>query len=198
MSKTVTVIVEHYLPSCKQKYLFQNYQQSSNYRSYSSCIPSYLHDRPKSVILHSLDRQTNSLKICKESIKLTDADNGIFEICKNNNGSAHVVKFGTATNEEPSCTCQDWIRYHIPCKHFHDIRIGNGNNYPKTYLEGPYLSTDESTVESSNCSDRLTTQTLDQEDFHRYSTKGLLEYIKLINLFLEATLNFIEQSCKEH
>ena len=35
----------------------------------------------------------------------------IFEI--NGQEKTHVVDFST-----PSCTCKDWIKYHIPCKHF--------------------------------------------------------------------------------
>ena len=57
----------------------ENSQQSSMYPSYHSHVPSYLHNQPRSIIIHCLDRQTNSVKISAESIHV-DCENGIFKI----------------------------------------------------------------------------------------------------------------------
>ena len=42
----------------------------------------------------------------------------------------------------PSCTCPDWIRYHIPCKHmfavFHSIDGYSWENLPALYLKSSY------------------------------------------------------------
>ena len=51
-SNTVSIIIENFLPTRRQQYLLHNFQQSSMYHSYHSHIPSYLHDRPRSVIIH--------------------------------------------------------------------------------------------------------------------------------------------------
>ena len=67
LSNTVSIIVENFLPTRRQQYLLQNFQQSSLYRPYHSYIPSYLHDRPRSIIIHCLDRRTNSAKIIAET-----------------------------------------------------------------------------------------------------------------------------------
>ena len=118
LSNIITILIEQYLPTCKQKYLFQNYKQSSQYRSYKKCVPAYLHDRPRGVVLHCLDRKTKSLKYSPEAVSDVDKEEGVFEVEKPA-GGRHTVNFGkTAQDEMPSCTCRDWQRYHIPCKHF--------------------------------------------------------------------------------
>ena len=116
------------------------------YRSYHSHIPSYLHDRPRSIIIHCLDRRTNSAKILADNIHDVDSEKGIFEIEKTS-GSKNRVHFGTSTSEQmPSCTCKDWLRYHIPCKHFFAIFTHRSawqwDSLPPTYLQSAYLSTD--------------------------------------------------------
>ena len=57
LSSIITLIVEKILPESFQKDLFLNYKQSSQYRTYNSIVPDYLHDRPKTVISHSLERR---------------------------------------------------------------------------------------------------------------------------------------------
>ena len=84
LSNTITLLVENYLPCCKLKYLVKKYQQSSEYRTYNSFIPPYLHDRPCSVILHCLDRKSNSTNFSAESIHTVDSKKGIFEEEKTN------------------------------------------------------------------------------------------------------------------
>ena len=126
--------------------MLQNFQQSSMYRSYHSHIPYYLHDRPRSVIIHCLDRRTNSSKILADKIHDIDSENGVFEVEKTS-GTKHRVDFGIRSSEQtPSCTCKDWLRHHIPCKHFFAIfthrTAWHWNNLPQTYLQSAYLSTD--------------------------------------------------------
>ena len=51
----------------------------------------------------------------------------------------------------PSCTCQDWTNWHIPCKHFFTIfkhrSAWQWSNLPPSYLHSPYLSTDVGALE---------------------------------------------------
>ena len=100
LSSTMTILVEKYLPACKQKYLFQNYKQSPQYRSYKEFVPSYLHNRPRSVILHCLDRKTKSTKFSAHAIHDLDTENGIFEVEKSSD-SKQVVNFGV--KEQTAC-----------------------------------------------------------------------------------------------
>ena len=146
LSSTMTILVEKYLPACKQKYLFQNYKQSPQYRSYKEFVPSYLHNRPRSVILHCLDRKTKSTKFSAHAIHDLDTENGIFEVEKSSD-SKQVVNFGVKEqNGMPSCTCKDWQQYHIPCKHFFAVFEHRSKwrweQLPKSYLQSAYLSSD--------------------------------------------------------
>ena len=144
LSNIVTIIVEQFLPSCQSKYLFQNYKQSSQYRSYKKFVPTYLHDRPHSVILHCLERKSKSAKYAVDSVHDVDPDLGIFKIEKDEK-TRYTVKFGTS-DDMPSCTCKDWLRYHIPCKHFFAIFTHRPNwswdQLPSTYQNSAYVSMD--------------------------------------------------------
>ncbi len=118
------------------KYFLQNYQQLSQYRAYNSCIPS----SPRSVVLHCLDRRTNSTK---QSLKVVDNALGIFDIA----GGKHTVNFRLNTdNKTPSCTCKDWIRHYLPCKHFFTVfwhtKQWQWERLPQEYQNSAYLSTD--------------------------------------------------------
>ena len=79
----------------------------------------------------------------EEDIKKID-DDGIFEVYKAGGGK-HTVSFST-----PECTCKDWIRHHIPCKHFFAIFEhfpGWGwSELPQHFLGSSYLSADTTSV----------------------------------------------------
>ena len=144
LSSIITLIVEVFLPESYQKYLFQNYKQSSKYRTYNSFVPDYLHGRPRAIISHCLERRSKALKYTTEDITLIDDKNGTFEV-KGSSGKNHSVKFAP-----PSSSCRDWITWHIPCKHFFGIFTHypkwNWNSLPGSYLSGAYLSTDQSAI----------------------------------------------------
>ena len=62
-------------------------------------------------------------------------------------GLVNTIDFGAASGEgTPSCSCKDWTRWHIPCKHFFAVfwvkPEWSWNTIPKQYIECAYLSTD--------------------------------------------------------
>ena len=114
MSGIATLLIDHFLPDMNQKYVFENYKLSEDYRSYSDTIPSYLKGRPKSVILHCLQRKLKSHKFSAEDI--TSLGDGNFEVRKTNTDKVYTLNF-----QKPECKCNDWARHHIPCKHFFSI-----------------------------------------------------------------------------
>ena len=141
-----TILIESFLPDAHQKYLCLNYMQSSQYRSYKSYVPDYLHDRPKGTIVHCLERKSKALKYTTEDVKVLDKDDGIFTV-KGSKDKIHTVSFGVkAEDGMPSCTCADWQQWHIPCKHFFAVfNTQDGwtwNRFHPNYLKSPYLSTD--------------------------------------------------------
>ena len=122
-----------------------NYKQSAQYRSYKSFIPDFLQGRPWSVIIHSLERRSKSLKYTQEDVS-TDDEEGTFTV-KGSNDKAHTVSFGTKSdNPTPSCTCRDWVEWHIPCKHFWAVfrfyPTWNWERLPDSYKASAYLSSD--------------------------------------------------------
>ena len=161
--------MEVFLPETQQKYLFQNYKQSSQYRTYKDFVPLYLHGRPHSTITHCLERRSKSMKYTTDDVRLVDNANGIFTVT-GTNGKDHRVLFAA-----PSCTCRDWITWHLPCKHFFSIfRVypkWDWNSLPESYRNSAYLSTDQTSITDFFKSSRQdhTTQQFHDEMVHHLS-----------------------------
>ena len=68
LSATATLLIDRFLPETYQKYLFLNFKSSSQYRSYNSFVPEYLHGRPRSTILQCLERRSKSLKFTEDDM----------------------------------------------------------------------------------------------------------------------------------
>jgi hypothetical protein len=114
------------------------------YRAYTTHVPSYLQGRPRNVIIHCLEREERARKtLSPADITDVDSENGIFSV--RGKSYIHTVDFGSKTGK-PSCTCQDWARNNIPCKHFFLVFINKGgwgwSSLPQGYLKGPYLCCD--------------------------------------------------------
>ena len=95
LSSLVSHIIESFLPDRYQKYLLQNYQMTEAYRSYSASIPEYLRTRPRSVIIHCLDRVRKANKFSS-----TDVQEGESEGCFNvtsQSGKVHHVDLGVTS-----------------------------------------------------------------------------------------------------
>ena len=109
-------------------------------------VPEYLTGRPRTFIRHCLVRKTRSNKFTGDSIQQTDTP-GLFYI-KKGDAVKHTLKFGSQDDEEmPSCTCKDWVRWQIPCKHFfaifREVPEWSWKSLPIKYLQNAYLSTDK-------------------------------------------------------
>ena len=138
--------METFLPALRQKYLFANFEQSSENRIYKDYIPVYLHNRPREVILHSLDRKASSACFTEDDITVLDNGKGIFEVTSSK--KVYNIDF-TA----PSCSCPDWIQHHYPCKHFFAIfryhcPKWDWNALPQEYLTAPRISLDTQALQS--------------------------------------------------
>ena len=142
LSALVTLLVERFLPDAQQSYVLPNLKASEWYRTYNEFVPEFLRGRPRSVILHCLSRQSRGNKYSDEDLS-TGSEEGVFLIQKKD-GSHNVVNFGKSSQEGmPSCSCKDWIRWHLPCKHFFAVfklrQVWNWNALPEKYLSSAYL-----------------------------------------------------------
>ncbi|CAN7939495.1 unnamed protein product [Ixodes hexagonus] len=85
---------------------------SQEYRSYHSYVPEYLHNRPHKVTKHVMSRLATAGDYSLENIQLTD-ESGTFRVrsmtCPT---TSHRVTFAS-----PSCSCNDFLRHSLPCKH---------------------------------------------------------------------------------
>ena len=129
--RTSSAIFEEFLPDLHYKYIYKNFKLSDLYGLYNpAVIPSYIQGHPKPTILHCLHRQASGNKITSSMVKASGS--GKFEV--QGNMKTHVVDFGLLSGEL-SCTCKDWVNYHIPCKLFfgvfHLFHIGAWKHYPK-------------------------------------------------------------------
>ena len=145
LSHVVSIVIEQFLPEQHRKYLFLNFQMDPTYRAYTTHVPNYLQGRPRNVIIHCLEREEKVRKtLSREDITDTDIENGIFSV-RGKSGYTHTVDFGRQRGK-PTCTCQDWSRNNIPCKHFFLVFIHKGgwgwSSLPQSYLNNPYLSSD--------------------------------------------------------
>ena len=140
LSAVATLLVEDFLPECRKSYLFNNYKQSSAYRSYKDFVPEYLWDRPRNVILHCLDRRATSMKFKEGDIKEVDCQTGEFKVINSKTTKEHIVNLGHSSSDSmPNCSCLDWKKFHLPYK----LQPGwTWNMLPPNYLESAYLSLD--------------------------------------------------------
>ena len=147
VSALVRVLVESVLPDMHQKYVVQNLKASEWYRQYKSFVPNFLRGRPHSLIIHCLERQACAKKFDEDNVRC-NPESGTFTILKHSKGS-HTVNFGV-DGSEPSCTCKDWKKWKIPCKHFFAVfntkPEWGWNTLPQSYLQSAYLSCDMDTV----------------------------------------------------
>ena len=113
----ITILVNNYLPSCKQGYLFPNYQHLSDYKACKDFVPDYMHNRHSSEILRCLNWKAKGERIPTHHVHDTNETLGVFQVEKEP-GSKKTVNFDHHNNDMPSCTRKDWQRFHLPCKHF--------------------------------------------------------------------------------
>ena len=101
----------------------------------------------RQVIIHCLERKSSSKKYTEDDILTKDATTGKFTI--QGSGRVHTIDFGVFTGE-PSCTCPDWLQWHVPCKHFFSIfRLVEGwgwNALPDAYKKSAYLCADSTAL----------------------------------------------------
>ena len=153
LSSLLSVLLRQFLPDNYEKYAAAQFRMTKAYRQYYSWVPEFLHQRPRSVIAHSLQRIKNceKEKYIDTDVQTLDAAKGMFSVkCKS--GQSVTVNFGVNSGS-PSCTCQDWVTHHLPCKHFYAIfQLKKGWNWdklPKEYVNSPRLSYDKDVLMSS-------------------------------------------------
>lgn len=97
------------------RYREHNVQASSIFRKYSNTIVPFLRNRPHSLIKHVMPRYTESQHYSKSDV--VQISDGVFSVkSATSNNTVYTVAFDK--EGMPHCECNDWQRFHLPCKHF--------------------------------------------------------------------------------
>lgn len=120
-------------------YIISLFRASSNFKSYDASIPNYLHNRPRTVVEHCMKRLHSTDQFGSGDINGTSKSYTVKSTEK-----TYQVTMGSE-KELPSCTCEDFRRNFLPCKHFFAVfKFSNQSwrNLSPLYIESPYLNLD--------------------------------------------------------
>ena len=125
------------------RYVQLNIQYSDAYRKYNVALPAFLHNRPREFVQHVCQRWTASHDVTPEDI--SDAGENVFHVRSPDSGNVYNVRLGS-DDQMPSCGCEDWRRYHWPCKHFcavFQLTSCGWNELGSCYRDSPFFAIDE-------------------------------------------------------
>lgn len=104
------------------RYIQYNARSLDSCKAFITSIPSVLKNRPRMLVEHCVKRMPPQvLVIPGENIR--ERSSGNFQVKSVDSGSVYDINLETPC---PSCTCYDWQKYHLPCKHM----LAVFHNYP--------------------------------------------------------------------
>ncbi|XP_035699646.1 uncharacterized protein LOC118432224 [Branchiostoma floridae] len=127
------------------RYIELNVRFSPGYSVYNRNLPAFLKNRPRDMVQHILSRYGEAQSIDTNSI--VDKGEGHFTVkSSSRQNTHHTTSFGI-NNSIPSCTCKDWQRFKLPCKHFcavfHHVPGWGWHSLSPMYRDNPIFSLDE-------------------------------------------------------
>ncbi|KAK3104900.1 hypothetical protein FSP39_012893 [Pinctada imbricata] len=111
----------------------------------SSFVPAVLHNTPKPFLNHCLSRLNNT-----DDLIIHEVDEQKFEVHNKDSGGTCTVNLG---NRALHCTCPDWKRHCMPCKHFLKVVIQKRlqwNDLPSDIKCNPLFNIDKAVTSLSN------------------------------------------------
>ena len=98
-------------------YINLNVKSSSKYRSYHQKVVEWdLLDKPKKYVKHCLERISKVEQIDSNDIQVIER-NRLFKVESSSKEIFHQLDLGNKCSF-PTCTCHDWKKHLMPCKHF--------------------------------------------------------------------------------
>jgi hypothetical protein len=95
------------------RYVEYNVKSMDMCRRYSTDVPVFLQNRPRMFLEHCIQR----LPPVQQEIPLGNIvteDNKTFNVTSVDSGMSYTVNLASIL---PSCSCGDWKKHHLPCKH---------------------------------------------------------------------------------
>ena len=137
--------------ACFGRYHHHNVSSLASLRSYAGDIPQFLHNKPPKFIEHCLKRMVPSAHISRDNI--TEIIDGVFHVTSASNvDKTYTVRLASTNSDTaPWCDCNDWARFHLPCKHilsiFHHFSNWSWSALPSEYTSFPHFSLDPDLLE---------------------------------------------------
>lgn len=123
------------------RYVESNVRCLSIMRAYDSKVPAYLHNRPSDFVRHCMRRLPPTIDEIRADA-ITQADEETFTV--QSGQTQYIVKVSSPV---PSCSCVDYDRHYLPCKHMLSIMQHHGwNIIPQSYRQFPLFILDEQVV----------------------------------------------------
>ena len=94
------------------RYRASNVKSMESSRKYSEDLPKFLHNRPRLFIDHCTKRLSSAMSIPVSNIcSLPDKK---FTVINEDKGISYMLDLSSSL---PKCSCPDWKKSHLPCKH---------------------------------------------------------------------------------
>ena len=125
------------------RYMQKNVQYANSYRKYDESVPAFLRDKPRSFVQHVCRRWTSAEDFGAEAV--TQHSPTSYSVRSIDSENTYAVTFGDSPHEMPHCTCQDWQRTLLPCKHFCAVFKnvdGSWHQVAADYRNSPYFTLD--------------------------------------------------------
>jgi len=130
------------------RYKDNNVRGQETYKRYSADVPEYLRNRPHNFIAHAMKRLPPKAVIRAEDIKAHDETHYTVRSQQQNNRDQYYEV--TLDGPLPSCQCEDWSQYHLPCKHMWSLvenKLVCYNQFPQQYTECPMFTLDSTFIQ---------------------------------------------------
>jgi len=126
--------------------LFVRYREANlkclnSVRCYSNSVPVILHNRPEHFVKHCMDRLPPSVAVIeKDAIEILSPS--CFSVPSEERTDSYQQLM-----DDPSCTCRDWKRHSLPCKHMLGVAMCFGwHLLPARYIDNPLFVLDYSVI----------------------------------------------------
>lgn len=154
------------------RYVRQNLSSAEEARNYAENIPGFLVNRPGSVVKHCYKRWDDSANISVDDID--QIGEGQFLVKSQTPGCSQVytVNFSPGDFPIPCCSCDDWRKHHLICKHFCAIfrhTPWKWEQLPEEYRNNPFITLDDDVLHHF-CSPTDEETTRNSEPFQEYES----------------------------
>ena len=144
LMEMLKVVIQEFLPKLSDRYVELNIKYTEKDKKFKTVLPPLLKNRPRKIIDHLLDQISKVESAEINSVEIVGGN--AFNVTSPDLSSIHKLKYRVHLGDENrfcSCTCNDYRRNRMLCKHFFtviDSSKSNFYNISKLFLEHPYLN----------------------------------------------------------